>query len=285
MTWRSRVTSSGRSIDQMEIDVKTVRMHMARSSERVLTRSLVWISEGLALRRSDIGLLTDLERNRAERFERAADRNRSLVAAVMLRRLAAKSLGLDDLRAVEIDRTCDRCERQHGRPRVVGSSFDVSVSHSGPYVVVAASSVARVGVDVEDVEGMDKRPFRKLAEHVCADVERRHVTDYEDLVTYWTRKEAVLKATGVGLEYPLQHLTVSSPREAPELVWYGENANPKIRLFEWRRRCGTRLVLAEAFGSTPASSPELVLSASQPVPDFVRTGGQLPWDQLWDGAV
>ena len=38
-------------------------------------------------------------------------------------------------------------------------------------------------------------------------------------LAYWTRKEAVVKATGRGLGMPLKAFAVSGPHEAPRLVW------------------------------------------------------------------
>jgi 4'-phosphopantetheinyl transferase len=42
------------------------------------------------------------------------------------------------------------------------------------------------------------------------------------LLAYWTRKEAVVKATGEGLRVPLTDLHVSAPDQSPRLLaWYG----------------------------------------------------------------
>jgi 4'-phosphopantetheinyl transferase len=44
----------------------------------------------------------------------------------------------------------------------------------------------------------------------------------DGFLRYWTRKEAVLKATGDGLRVPMDELVVSAPEEAAELrSWRG----------------------------------------------------------------
>lgn len=53
-------------------------------------------------------------------------------------------------------------------------------------------------------------------------------------LTYWTRKEAVLKATGRGLSTPPADLTVSGPAyRARLLAWVGAAARPSpMRLYD-----------------------------------------------------
>lgn len=55
---------------------------------------------------------------------------------------------------VVVDRTCEECGAQHGRPVVAGGPH-VSVAHAGVLVVVATCAHAPVGVDVERVARFD----------------------------------------------------------------------------------------------------------------------------------
>jgi len=105
-----------------------------------------------------------------------------------------------------------------GRPVVGdGSTLAVSVSHSAGLVLVAIASGYRVGVDVERVR---EGPWlllpahalapRELAAHDrCAPEERPAA-----LLRYWTRKEALLKAAGVGLAVDPRSVQVSA-HDAP----------------------------------------------------------------------
>jgi 4'-phosphopantetheinyl transferase len=50
--------------------------------------------------------------------------------------------------------------------------------------------------------------------------EAEAVTCVADFFTYWTRKEAVVKATGDGLAVPLRRVRVTPPGVAPALLAY-----------------------------------------------------------------
>jgi 4'-phosphopantetheinyl transferase len=65
---------------------------------------------------------------------------------------------------------------------------------------------------------------------VCGPAERGHVHSQPDLCAYWTRKEAVLKATGEGLRRPMTDVTVSPPSAAPELIALAGGPPPPCRL-------------------------------------------------------
>lgn len=97
------------------------------------------------------GLLDGREAERMDRMDRAADRGRFVLGAVLLRIAVAAATGVDP-RSVTVERTCADCGGAHGAPRVAG--VRVSVAHAGPLVLVATADVA-VGVDVESVDRGD----------------------------------------------------------------------------------------------------------------------------------
>jgi 4'-phosphopantetheinyl transferase len=99
-----------------------------------------------------------------------------------------------------------------------------NLAHSGDVALVAVSAGAPVGVDVErwdrDVEHLE------LAERFFSPVERRTLNalvERDEVVpgffACWTRKEAYLKATGVGITRGLDYFDVSlDPREDARLI-------------------------------------------------------------------
>jgi 4'-phosphopantetheinyl transferase len=178
------------------------------------------------LRRAHLALLGAGEIERARQYRLAADTDRVLLGAVLLRLAAARHLGSQPA-GLAIDRTCGRCGAQHGRPQLPGSGLHASVSHSGDVVVVALTAAGPVGVDVEAVRAID---FAPVADSVCTPAERGDVRTAAGFYTCWTRKEAVLKATGEGLSRPMTDLQVSPPGAAPVLLRLGSTTLPPCQL-------------------------------------------------------
>jgi 4'-phosphopantetheinyl transferase len=158
------------------------------------------------------GLLDCYEQQRYLAYRRSQDRDRFLVGAALLRLVLASHLGIAPA-AVPIDRSCLRCGRPHGKPVLRdGADFELSVAHSGKWVVVAVAREIAVGVDVERVD----------AHAVTSEVARLTLTSEEHseldglatpvrterFFSYWTRKEALVKALGCGLEVPLHAIDV-----------------------------------------------------------------------------
>jgi 4'-phosphopantetheinyl transferase len=144
----------------------------------------------------------------------------------------------------------------HGKPRVPHTGLGVSISHSGGRVAVACGRGVEVGVDVEAVS----RPPdpAALVHNILTDSEAAHLnalgrTDRSlALLTYWTRKEAVLKATGDGLRVPMTSIAVSAPVEWPRLQ--ADAAHPELvgRLRMWPLHPGPGHVAAIAVLPTGA---------------------------------
>jgi 4'-phosphopantetheinyl transferase len=178
------------------------------------------------LRAAHMALLNDPELARARQYQFASDADRSLLGAVLLRITAARHIGVGPA-DVGIDRTCRRCGAQHGRPQLPGSGLYASVSHSGDIVAVALTSAGPVGVDVEAVRIID---FAAVIESVCVPAERGEVRSAIEFYTFWTRKEAVLKATGEGLSRPMTDLQVTPPRSPPALLALGNGTPPPCQL-------------------------------------------------------
>ena len=114
---------------------------------------------------------------------------------------------------VVVDRTCASC----GRPRLPGTGLHASISHSGAKVAVAVSNAGEVGVDVQQVEDGS---VQELSPLVLADAEAGHIAVARDFFTYWTRKEALVKATGDGATVPLAQVVVSPPGTPPQVLGY-----------------------------------------------------------------
>jgi 4'-phosphopantetheinyl transferase len=179
----------------------------------------VWWASREAARPELVALLDPIERARRERYLRDADRDRFTVGVAVTRLAVAERLGIAPER-VALDRACRDCGEPHGRPVAEGGP-ELSVSHSGGRVAVAVSPYGPVGVDVEEDSGRIGDDIARML--LSADeVGDGPSPGRAGLLAYWTRKEALLKATGDGLRVPLADLSVSAPDEPPRLrSWNG----------------------------------------------------------------
>jgi 4'-phosphopantetheinyl transferase len=176
----------------------------------------VWWASTAWMRPWHADILSDGERARRAGLWDAGHRAQYTVAAALLR-LVAAPLTAGSAARVVVDRTCPSCGRPHGRPRLPGTGLHVSISHSGATVAVAVSNAGEVGVDVQQLQD---GPVQELSPLVLAESEAGHVAVARDFFTYWTRKEALVKATGDGVTVPLCEVVVSPPGTPPRVLGY-----------------------------------------------------------------
>lgn len=176
-------------------------------------------------------LLDRVETERCRRYRLAADRDRFVLAAALLRVVAGQALAVE-ASAVVVDRSCETCGSPHGRPRMPGTGLQVSISHSGDVVAVAVTRAGPVGVDVEQFGA----GYIDLVPTVCTASEIHHVNSAVDFYAYWTRKEAVLKATGEGLRRTMNTIDVTPPSAPPAVVSLNGSSGVVCRMTDLRLR-------------------------------------------------
>jgi 4'-phosphopantetheinyl transferase len=97
-------------------------------------------------------------------------------------------------------------------------------------VAVAIGLDGPVGIDVEEIGQHDPAELERLAVDVLAPEEQAALAQLTDrdrvrgFLTYWTRKEALVKATGDGLSAPLDNVVVSRPSDPPRLLRWESGA-------------------------------------------------------------
>lgn len=169
-------------------------------------------------------LLDPKERQRLEAFRYQADRDRFVVACGLTRLVLARYLHQSPS-VIPILRECRNCGGPHGKPELSPSSpatVEFSVSHSGSCIVVAFSLGTPVGVDVEEVRL--ELPVEGLAEQALTPAEMERLQHLElakrhtEFLHYWTKKEAVLKATEYGFTISPSSFSVSGSGELPRLI-------------------------------------------------------------------
>lgn len=159
--------------------------------------------------------LSSDEKQRASRFLRLVDKNRFIASHSVLRNILTRYL---------------RCEpdqihfsvNRYGKPSVRDHDLDFSLSHSGELAMVAVSQTHKVGVDVEHFRtGISSqviaRQFFSKAEF--EDLEKLPLDQQEAaFFACWTRKEAYIKAHGLGLSLPLDSFDVSLLPGQPAVI-------------------------------------------------------------------
>jgi 4'-phosphopantetheinyl transferase len=174
--------------------------------ERVTTLCRVWWAAPVAPEAAPhlVALLDAHEHDRIGRFRRPADRARYLAAHALTRLVLADAVGRAP-DALVFDRTC-RCGQQHGKPVLPGGPA-FSFTHAGDMIGLAVHDGGPVGLDVEQARTMSDLPG--MARHIASPAELGAAPLTADaFFRTWTRKEALLKATGEGLSVPMSAITL-----------------------------------------------------------------------------
>jgi 4'-phosphopantetheinyl transferase len=171
-----------------------------------------WSLESSALDLSaGIELLDHQELQRLRQFYFVPDRQRYAAAHANLRRILGAYLGQPP------GQICIRANR-FGKPELADSSSSLSfnLSHSKTIAVVAVGYGPPIGVDVEDIRPIEP----EVADTHFSAAELSELRKFEGdawlsgFYRCWTRKEAILKAEGVGLHIALDSFDVGLSAKA-----------------------------------------------------------------------
>ena len=158
--------------------------------------------------RTEAATLSAPEREKASRFRFDADARRFVLGRLAIRRLLAEIGGL----APEALQIVDDKLGKPTCPQLPGWSFNLS--HSGDFVLIGLSPQHPIGVDVEAHTTpfpVDIAPLlgRREADLIAgAPAEQAAQLFY----TFWTIKEAALKALGCGLAVPPEEIRLGDDR-------------------------------------------------------------------------
>jgi 4'-phosphopantetheinyl transferase len=147
------------------------------------------------------------EKNRADRFKFKKDLNCYISVHSLLRLELSKYLGIDAL-SIKIGHS------ENGKPYIEGIDLPFSLSRSEPYFTFVVGTPSQsIGIDIE----------RRNSRISLTDITRDHFSFEEQksisgLVSFpdkinlfyelWTRKEAFLKAIGIGINTDLDKISV-----------------------------------------------------------------------------
>ncbi len=169
--------------------------------------------------------LSDDEKQRANRFYFAKDRNRFIIARGILRILLGHCLNKPPAQvSFQYNQFGKPCLGEEDNP----SHLAFNISHSANWGLFAIGTQGELGIDIEQI-----RP-----EMAILDIAKRFFSEYEveifDRIDQeeqqtaffhcWTRKEAFIKAKGMGLSLPLDRFDVEFyPGKKPGLLAYRDN--------------------------------------------------------------
>lgn len=160
-------------------------------------------------------LLAPEEQARAARFRFEEHRRQFIASRGTLREILAPYLGLEPARIAFV-------YNPHGKPSVSGSDVRFSVSHSSGWGLQAVTRGGEVGIDIERIDpdfARDEIPERYFSPREVAQL-RGLPPDQQPAAFFrcWTRKEAYIKARGLGLALALDSFDVTlGPDEPPVL--------------------------------------------------------------------
>jgi 4'-phosphopantetheinyl transferase len=195
--WRPVVSTPELNQD----DIHVWLIHLALPAERLAALEAV---------------LSEDERRRAAAYKFAHLRQKYIAAHGVLRELLARYAG-------QLPADMHFWQGAHGKPYLSNSHLQFNLSHSGELALCAVADGRAVGIDIELIRPMDD--LDSVAERFFSAQERAalHELDGEVKVraffACWTRKEAYIKAIGLGLAQPLDAFDVAlAPGEPARLL-------------------------------------------------------------------
>jgi 4'-phosphopantetheinyl transferase len=161
------------------------------------------VSEQMGSETELSGLLSPSEEARAQRFIKPTDQRRYRITRGVLRRTLASYIDTPP-ESICFERN------EHGKPFLSDSPVFFNLSHSNDRLLIAVSAGRELGIDVEfrrqkfDPAAIVNRWFSKAEKEAF-----QNGTDFFDL---WAKKEAYVKALGVGIYKNFHTFTVPFPR-------------------------------------------------------------------------
>jgi 4'-phosphopantetheinyl transferase len=204
-------------------------------------------------------VLSESERRRAERFHFERDRVLYVVAHGLLRMVLSRYAAIEPAQ-------WRFAAGSAGKPRVVGPGAELGIQFSLSHTHGLAACAVRRGQDIGiDAEHTARPASMEVARRFFAPGELEHLENVavEDrsaaFFSYWTLKEAYLKARGGGLTLPFRGLEFSlAPDRAPAVSFSDELADSPANWQFFRHAPGPEHCLAVAARVDPRGELKLI---------------------------
>lgn len=222
--------------DPVHLENTQVHLWKAESSSSNIDSRTLWLT------------LSEDEQDRAKRFHRQVDGDRYIWHHATLHQILSRYL---DLHPREINFQYSALGKPSLPKEINPNRYCFNMSHSGDILIIGLTSNLQIGVDVErissipDMEAMVELNFTQTeikAYSRLPETEKQFA-----FFAAWTRKEAVLKAVGKGLQIPPGQIEVSmDPEESSPSVRLLDEVEGSVsfRLFSFRPAEGHQAALA-----------------------------------------
>lgn len=173
-----------------------------------------------------INFLTSNEIDRAQRYRHTKDRNRFIICRSLLKYLLAKETNLE-ISKIQFKKT------ENKKPYFpLDTSLFFNISHAGNYAIIAIGP-CELGVDIEFVD--KDFNFHEILGSVYNESEINIINNFDNkrysFYKFWTRKEAIVKAIGKGIDDDLKNIPVTDGfHSVPSTLIYGFK---KINVFSF----------------------------------------------------
>lgn len=148
-------------------------------------------------------ILPQCRKDKTDHYKMMDDKRRSVAAGVLL--VWAYNDVIDSIGRGSIKMLPEIVTGTNGKPKFNDSIYCFNISHSGN-IVACAISTGAVGCDVEKKEDRDFRiTNRFFTPSECQYIKENGQNAFK---TVWSMKESFLKATGLGISYPMNGFNV-----------------------------------------------------------------------------
>ncbi len=175
--------------------------------------------------------LDDKERARAKTFKFSKDRRLYIASHLFLRQVLSQYTPLSPV-------LWRFKTNAYGKPFIANSQYielSFNLSHTEGFIACVIAYQQAVGIDIErskplhDINALCDTAFSPLEARDVHSL-KNYAAQEQRFFTYWTLKEAYIKARGMGLSIPLQHFSFIETKTgkwnvhcAPELRDSGKN--------------------------------------------------------------
>ena len=180
-------------------DVQLIPNYSLKTNEVIIYT--IYLPDFTDLKSDLIEFLNSTELRRAERFYRELDKNRFIICRSILKIILATHTKLG-AKKINLDYHLNKKPYLASHP-----SLHFNVSHSEDYAVIAISQ-SQVGIDIEYIA--EDFNFTNLLPDIFNDNEilaiQTAVNKKHAFYTSWTRKEALVKAMGKGIDDDFKYI-------------------------------------------------------------------------------